>query len=174
MKEITGRANSTIFSTLDLTSGFWQMHLDAKSQPLTAFTIPGQGQYQWITSPMGLLGCPASFQCLMEGVLRNTSNVIIYIDDLLVHTQNHEDHLRVLEQVLERLHNHNLKINLDNCFFSNKEVSCLGFTLTPEGIKLGKNKLKAIKTLNLQLMSKQYVLLSVCAISSELISRISQ
>jgi hypothetical protein len=52
MMEITecigdiGRANSTIFSTLDLTSGFWQMQLDEKSQPLTAFTIRGQGQYQ--------------------------------------------------------------------------------------------------------------------------------
>ncbi len=75
-KEITecigdiGRANSTIFSTLDLTSGFWQMQLNKKSQPLTAFTIPVQGQYHWITSPMGLLGCQASFQRLMEGVLR--------------------------------------------------------------------------------------------------------
>jgi len=51
MKEITkcisniGRANSSIFSTLDLTSGFWQMKLDDKSQPLTAFTIPGKGQF---------------------------------------------------------------------------------------------------------------------------------
>ncbi len=89
MKEITecigdiGRANSTFFSTLDLTSGFWQMQLDEKSQPLTAFTIPGQGQYQWITSPMGLLGCPASFQRLMEGVLRNISNVIVLEDQEL-------------------------------------------------------------------------------------------
>jgi hypothetical protein len=149
MKEITecigdiGRANSTIFSTLDLTSGFWQMQLDEKSQPLTAFTILGKGQYNWNTSPMGLLGCPASFQRLMEGVMRNISNVIVYIDDLLVHTTTHEEHLKVLEKDLERLHSHNLKINLDKCFFGNKEVSDLGFTLTPEGIKLGKNKLKA-------------------------------
>jgi hypothetical protein len=134
MKEITecigdiGRANSTIFSTLDLKSGFWQMQLDEKSQHLMAFTIPGQGQNHWITSPMGLLSCPASFQCLMEGVLRNISNVIVYIDDLLVHTQTHDDDLKVLDQVLDRLHTNNLKINLDKCFFCNKEVSYLGFT----------------------------------------------
>jgi hypothetical protein len=121
------------------------MQLDGKSQHLTAFTIPGQLQYHWIPSPIFLLGCPASFQCLMEGVLRNISNVIVYIDDLLVHTQNHVDHLKVLDQVLARLHTNNLKINLDKCFFGNKEVSYLGFTLTPEGIKQGKNKLKAIK-----------------------------
>jgi hypothetical protein len=89
---------------LDLTSGVWQMQQDEKSQPLMAFTIPGKGQYNWITSPMGLLGCPASFQRLMEGVMRNISNVIVYIDDLLVHTTTHEEHLKVLEQVLERLY----------------------------------------------------------------------
>jgi hypothetical protein len=81
----------------------------------------------------------------MEGVMRNISNVIVYIDDLLVHTTTHEEHLKILENVLERLHSHNQKINLDKCFFGNKEVSFLGFTLTPGGIKPGKNKLKAIK-----------------------------
>jgi Reverse transcriptase (RNA-dependent DNA polymerase) len=93
MKEITEcignirRADSTIFTTLDLTSGFWQMQLDENSQKLTAFTIPGKGQ---ITSPMGLLGYPASFQCLMEGVLPDILNVLVYIDNLLVHTDTHE------------------------------------------------------------------------------------
>jgi hypothetical protein len=151
MKEITqcigdiGRADSTIFTMLDLTSGFWQMQLDEDSQKLTVFTIPGKGQFHWITSPMGLLGCPASFQQLMEGVLHNIPNVLVYIDDLLVRTDNHEKNLQVRDQVLARLHKNDLKINLEKCVFRNKEVSYLGFTLTPEGIKPGKNKLKAIK-----------------------------
>jgi Reverse transcriptase (RNA-dependent DNA polymerase) len=85
-----GRANSSIFSMLDLTSRFWQMKLDEKSQPLTAFTIPGKGQFHWVTSPMGLLGCQASFPQLMEGVLRNLQNVIVYIDDLLIHSDTHK------------------------------------------------------------------------------------
>ena len=61
------------------------MKLDEKSQPLTAFTIPRKGKFQWVTSPKGLLGCPASFQQLMEEVLRNRLNAIVYIDDLLIH-----------------------------------------------------------------------------------------
>jgi hypothetical protein len=151
MKEISecigdiGRANSSIFTTLDLTSGFWQMKLDPESQPLTAFTIQNRGQFHWITSPMGLLGCPASFQRLMEQVLRGLNHILIYIDDVLIHTDTHEKHLEALEQVLLRLHQHHLKINLDKCLFGDRQVSYLGFTLTPEGIKPGEAKLKSIK-----------------------------
>jgi len=94
---------------------------------------------------MGLLGCPTSFQCLMETVLRNISNDLVYIDDVLLHTATHEEHLKVLEKVLERLHQNHLQVNLDKCVFGNKEVSYLGFMLTPDGIKPGRNKLQAIR-----------------------------
>jgi len=139
-----GRAGSTIFSTIDLTSGFWQMMLDKKSQEFTAFTIPGYGQMKWTVAPMGLLGSPASFQRLVEKALEGIPNVIVYIDDLIIHTNSHEDHVRILLRVFNRLFKHNLKINLKKCVFGSREVSYLGFRLTPEGIKPGIDKLKAV------------------------------
>ena len=139
-----GRAGSTIFSTIDLTSGFWQMMLNPECRKYTAFTLPGIGQFEWNASPMGLLGAPGSFQRLMEIVIHNLKNILAYIDDLLVHTKNHEQHLEILEELFIRLRKHGLKINLPKSFFGATEVSYLGFKLTPEGIKPGTDKLKAV------------------------------
>ncbi len=141
-----GRSGSTIFSTIDLTAGFWQMILHPRALPYTAFTVPGMGQFQWVTSPMGLLGCPASFQHLMETVVNSLTNVIVYIDDLLIHSATHQEHITALDKVLQRLVQHNIKINLQKCFFGSKEVSYLGFRLTEQGILPGTDKLKAVKT----------------------------
>ena len=140
-----GRQGSTIFTTIDLTSGFWQMALDPSCQSFTAFTLPGVGQFEWTVASMGTLGAPGSFQRLMELVIHNLKNVIAYIDDLLIHTKNHEDHLERLDQLFTRLKQHNLKINIQKSHFGCKEVSYLGFRLTPNGIKPGVDKLKAVK-----------------------------
>jgi hypothetical protein len=71
--------------------------------------------------------------------------MLIYIDNMLIHTDTHKKDLKALEQVLMRLHQHHLKINLDKCLFGDQQVSYLGLTLAPEGIKPGEAKLKAIK-----------------------------
>jgi hypothetical protein len=60
-----GRAGLTIFTTLDLTSGFWQMALDPKSRPYTAFMVPGMGQFKWKVVSMGLASAPSAFQWLV-------------------------------------------------------------------------------------------------------------
>jgi hypothetical protein len=69
----------------------------------------------------------------------------VYIDDLLVHSASHEEHIATLSKVLQRLVTHNIKINLQKCVFGSKEVSYLGFCLTKQGIIPGTDKLKAVK-----------------------------
>ena len=74
MKEVNecisdiGQENSTIFPTIDRTSGFRQMPISEADSHLTDFTVQGQGQFEWMTSQMGLLGCLTSIQRLMEKV----------------------------------------------------------------------------------------------------------
>jgi hypothetical protein len=72
-----GRAGSTIFTTLDLTSGFWQMALDPKSRPYTAFTVPGMGQFEWKVVSMGLASAPSAFQRLVEQVVKGIPRVVV-------------------------------------------------------------------------------------------------
>jgi hypothetical protein len=49
---------------------------------------------------MGLFGCPASFQRLVELAMRGLLNVMVYIDDLLVHSKNHAEHKEQLEKTI--------------------------------------------------------------------------
>jgi hypothetical protein len=123
--------------TLNLTSGFWQMLLQSDSIPKTAFILPGLGQCKWLMSPMGLLGCPASFQKLMEKLMDKIDNLIAYTDDLLIHSQTNKQHLAALDMVINRLSENHIKINLSKCFFGNIQVDYLGFMLTSNNIKPG-------------------------------------
>jgi hypothetical protein len=120
------------------------MQLKPEIKGTTAFTIPGMGQFCWKVAPMGLLGSPASFQRLVELVLKDIPNVIVYIDDLIIHTDTHKKHRATLRLVFDRLRANNLKVNLKKCEFGSTSVSYLGFRLTPEGIKPGTDKLKAV------------------------------
>ena len=140
-----GRAGSTIFSTLDLTSGFYQLPLAKESRPLTAFTVPGLGQYQYKVLSMGLKGGPGSFQRMMELTCKGLPKVIVYIDDLLIHSATHEEHRSILSKTFARLRFYNLKLNLKKCSFGSTSVSYLGYRLTPQGIVPGLDKLQAIE-----------------------------
>ena len=102
------------------------------------------GQFKRTMSPMGLLGCPASFQLLIEVAMNGLENVLVYIDDLLVHTSSHKLHREILQQLFHQLRKTGLKVNLSKCKFGSTKVTYLGFWLMLNGIRLGKDKLQVV------------------------------
>ncbi|CAI5678540.1 unnamed protein product [Oreochromis niloticus] len=84
-------AGSSWFSSLDLRSGYWQVELAAEARPKTAFTI-GQGLWQFRVMPFGLCNAPATFERLMERVLKDIprARCVVYLDDLLTHAKDFE------------------------------------------------------------------------------------
>ena len=85
------------FSTLDLSSGFWQIELDPASRPKSAFTT----YQEFVRMPYGLCNAPATFQRLMQVVLAGLEwkSCFVYIDDILVASKTFSEHLSDLRQV---------------------------------------------------------------------------
>jgi hypothetical protein len=87
--------------------------------------MPGMGRFEWIMSPIGLLGCPALFQRLVEMAMKGLVNLNVDIDYILLHSINHFNHKQQLEKLFTRLRNANLKVNLEKYEFGATNVSFL-------------------------------------------------
>ena len=140
-----GARKASVFSSLDLRSGYYQMELTDRSKPMTAFTVPPLGKFQWNVTTMGLTGAPASFCKLMEEVMRGLPQVLLYLDDLLIASASHEEHIQHLRECLLRLRQHGLKLNPEKSSFAANSVQYLGHTVSAAGITVGEHKFHAIK-----------------------------
>nr|VZI32405.1 unnamed protein product [Spirometra erinaceieuropaei] len=113
------------FSTLDLKSGYWQVEIDPKDRPKTAFIVP-QGLFEFQTLPFGLCNAAATFQRLMYQVLRHLipHKCLVYLDDIIVFGPDVEQHNRNLREVLEALRDAGLTLNPAKCTFLRPEDVC--------------------------------------------------
>ena len=134
---------ATVFSSLDLLSGYWQVPLDEASKPLTAFSTHRE-HLQFEVLPFGLCNAPLTFVRLMKEVLEGIPNILCYIDDILVFSRDVDSHLHTLELVLERLKKAGLKVKLKKCHFLKREVDFLGHKVSGDGLSMQGNKIKAI------------------------------
>ena len=139
-------SNSSVFSTLDLQSGYWQLPVEPNDYQKTAFSPgPGMGLYQFKRMPFGLTGAPGSFQRLMDSIFRGLSFVTTYIDDLLIHSSNAETHLQHLRQVFQRLTEAGLTLHGKKCHIGLSKVTYLGHTFTQSGMLPDQHKIEAIQ-----------------------------
>ena len=133
------------FSTLDLASGFWQIPVREEDRCKTAFATRN-GLYEFNMMPFGLCNAPATFERLMEGVLRgiNWRLCLVYIDDIIVGGKDVHEAIERLGIVFERLGGANLKLKPSKCKFFRSSVTFLGHVVSEEGIRPDPAKLTAV------------------------------
>ena len=128
---------ATIYSALDLCSGFYQIPLDKDSRHYTAFSTP-YGLYQWCVMPMGLSNSPAVFQRAMNAVLADhirAGYCLVYLDDVLIMSSSPEEHAKHLDAVLTSLHDARLYCQLPKCDFALSELRYLGHLVDGRGVR---------------------------------------
>jgi transposase InsO family protein len=132
-------------STLDLTSGYWQIRVANKDIPKTAFNTR-YGKYEFLVMPFGLTNAPATFQTLINKILRPFLDkfVVVYLDDITVYSNSYEEHLEHLRQVFETLARHKLFANPAKCVFNKQEVKFCGHIVGNGTVKVMEDKVKAI------------------------------
>ncbi|KAF4090058.1 hypothetical protein AMELA_G00047550 [Ameiurus melas] len=141
--ERLGRAR--FISTLDLTKGYWQVALAADARPKTAFST-STGQWQYRVLPFGLHGAPATFQRLMDIVLRpHRSFAVAYLDGVVIHSSTWSDHLFHLGEVLKGLRDAGLTANPKKCHLGLTEAQYLGYRIGRGMLQPQAEKVEAVK-----------------------------
>lgn len=139
---------SQMFSTLDLRSGYWQLSVDPNDREKTAFVTP-DGLWEFLRLPFGVSGGPATFQRAIEIVLSglNFDTCLCYFDDVIIPSNNLQQHCDRLASVLSRFRKHNLRVKASKCCFGADQVLFLGHVVSAAGVHTDPKKIKAVSEL---------------------------
>jgi hypothetical protein len=134
------------FTCLDLASGYWQVAMNDEDKKKTAFTTK-YGLYEFNVMPFGLCNAPATFQRLMDELLRPYKGnfVEVYIDDITIFSKTFQDHCNHVNIVLDVLRQANLKLNMEKCFFFLTSVKLLGHEINREGVMPDDDKIVKVR-----------------------------
>ncbi|GBG76421.1 hypothetical protein CBR_g22169 [Chara braunii] len=142
----TASSGCKVFSKIDLKSGYHQIEVDPSDKHKTVFKTR-DGLYEFIVMPFGLTNAPATFQCLMDKVLRHQLNrfVVVYLDDILIFSKSMKEHVKHLEEVLQVLKEAQLHLNLEKSEFGRDSVIYLGHGLSADDLEPEATKVEVIR-----------------------------
>lgn len=136
-----------LFTVMDMKAGYHQVEVEETHKERTAFTVGPLGFYEYVKMPFGLSNSPATYQRLMEECLGdyNMTICLIYLDDLIIFSENFEQHLQRLDLILTRLKECGLKLSADKCFFLQKRVKFLGHVVSEDGVETDPEKIEKVR-----------------------------
>ncbi|MDM1630732.1 RNA-directed DNA polymerase, partial [Escherichia coli] len=132
--ELLDRLNGAqIFTKIDLKSGYYQIRINDQDIPKTAINTR-YGHYEFTVMPFGLTNAPATFNRLMQDILREYLDdfVLVFFDDILIYSKNAADHETHVRKVLEILRKHQLFAKKSKFTFSVDHVEYLGFLVSKD------------------------------------------
>eukprot|EP00253_Pinus_taeda_P020306 PITA_20306 len=137
--------DETVFSKIDLRSGYHQIRIKDEDIAKTAFRTR-YGHYEFVVLPFGLTNALATFMCLMNSIFHPYLDqfMLIFIDDILIYSRTIEEHHEHLRIVLQTLREHQLYAKFSKCDFFKEEIQYLGHVITKDGIAVDPEKIKAI------------------------------
>jgi len=145
MNDLSTRLDGcTVFSKLDLRKGYYQIPVHPADIPKTAVITPF-GLFEFTRMPFGLKNAGMSFQRLMDRVLAGLPFIFVYLDDILIASQSIADHRRHLQEVLSRLRQFGLVLNLDKCVLGRSCLDFLGHKISASGARPLESQVAAVQ-----------------------------
>lgn len=137
---------SMYFSTLDLSSAYYQVEIEESHKKYTAFATR-RGHYEFNRMPFGLHSAPFTFQRMMHLVLRseNWQQCLIYLDDVLIFAETFHEHMKRICNILSRFKESGIKLSPEKCHFFKTELCFLGHVVSRDGIKTDPTKIQVVK-----------------------------
>ena len=141
LHRLTGSRN---FSKIDLVKAYHQIPMSPSARKKTAIICP-LGLFKFNCMPFGLRNASATFQPFIDQVCQGLSNVIAYVDDIVVFSNSEEEHKLHVWELFERLDKFGVCVIVSKCEFGKNSISFLGHLVSSEGIKPSPDKIDAIQ-----------------------------